>query len=155
MVSRLLLLGLIVVLLLPAGALAYGPHDNNCVSCHSIHKGQGDRIWALPPFEGKNPVTGKPLTGVAALCLSCHAEGRIRPVQLRHSHPVEIVPKKVKVPANLLTGGKLSCTGCHDPHPSNPNYRYLVVPTKKGAELGRFCATCHRDKYAAAPAKRR
>jgi predicted CXXCH cytochrome family protein len=133
--------------------MAYGPHDNNCVSCHSIHKGQADPIWSLAPYKGKNPATGKPVTGIAALCFSCHAEGLVKPVKLLHSHPVEVVPKKAKVPANLLVNGKISCTGCHDPHPSNPNYRYLVKPTKNGAELGKFCAVCHGDKVGATPLK--
>jgi predicted CXXCH cytochrome family protein len=36
--------------------------------------------------------------------------------------------------------------GCHDPHPSNPNYKYLRVDTAKGSKIDAFCAVCHPVK---------
>ena len=69
-------------------------------------------------------------------------------------------PSKVKVPADLLRpNGSLGCMSCHDPHPSNPNYKYLQGKIAKSSEMGKFCALCHAEKVdmakasaAAAPA---
>ena len=36
--------------------------------------------------------------------------------------------------------------GRHDPHPSNPYYKYLRVDTNKGAKMDNFCAACHPIK---------
>lgn len=47
------------------------------------------------------------------------------------------------VPKELPWEGKFTCVGCHNPHPSNANSKYLVSDTKDGAEMGSFCATCH------------
>jgi hypothetical protein len=40
--------------------------------------------------------------------------------------------------------------GCHDPHPSNPYYKYLRVDTAKGSKMDAFCAVCHPIKADAA-----
>jgi predicted CXXCH cytochrome family protein len=50
------------------------------------------------------------------------------------------------VPDELLRDGKLECVGCHDPHPSNTNYKYLRVSTSQGAAMGNFCNLCHSAK---------
>jgi hypothetical protein len=52
------------------------------------------------------------------------------------------------VPGELLRdGGRFECLGCHDPHPSNPYYKYLRVDTgSKGAKMDVFCAVCHPIK---------
>jgi hypothetical protein len=36
--------------------------------------------------------------------------------------------------------------GCHDPHPSNPYFKYLRVDTAKGSKMDAFCAVCHPIK---------
>ncbi len=144
-------------------ALAYGPHDPNCVECHSIHYAKGQAILAVTPYTSeKNPATGKGASGDAALCLGCHNEDEgIVPIHLGSTHPVGMKPNKVKVPADLLRkDGTLGCTSCHDPHPSNPNYKYLQGSVAKGTELGKFCALCHSEKvdmgaFAKVPAKKK
>jgi predicted CXXCH cytochrome family protein len=141
-------------------AFAYGPHDPNCVECHSIHKAKGKAILAVEPLtKDKNPATGNPTAGDVALCLGCHNDAQgIIPIQLMKTHPVGMKPNKVSVPAELLRAdGTLGCGSCHNPHPSNPNYKYLQGSVPKAADLGKFCALCHKDKadmtaFAAKPA---
>jgi predicted CXXCH cytochrome family protein len=146
-----------------SGAFAYGPHDPNCVECHSIHKAKGKGILAVAPLtKEKNPATGNQAAGDVALCLGCHNEEQgIMPISLMVTHPVGMKPNKVKVPAELLKAdGTLGCMSCHNPHPSNPNYKYLQGQVSKSGEVGKFCSLCHSEQVdqssfgkAAAPAK--
>ena len=132
-----------------APALAYGPHDPNCVECHSIHKAKGKAILSVAPNTAeKNPSTGSGASGDVALCLGCHNENQgIMPIHLTSTHPVGMKPNKVKVPGDMLQDdGTLGCTSCHDPHPANPNHKYLHGSVAKGSEIGKFCALCHSEK---------
>ena len=154
--------------LLPVSALAAGGHDAvGCVGCHSIHSAKGDVIFAVQPNKQSiNPKTKQPYTGTTALCLSCHEESSkggqgYAPVAGHMSHPyglAQVNEKVAKVPPELLReGGRFECLGCHDPHPSNPYYKYLRVDTgAKGANMDGFCAVCHpikADTAVAASAK--
>jgi predicted CXXCH cytochrome family protein len=141
--------------LLPLVALGAGAHEGlNCVGCHGIHNAKGEIIFAVEPNKkALNPRTKQPYTGVTALCLGCHEtmdKGGlgILPVSVAMSHPfgVKPNPKVAVVPQEFLREGKLECVGCHDPHPSNPNYKYLRVDTKGGAKMEAFCALCHPAK---------
>lgn len=151
----------LVVGLAAAPALAYGPHDPNCVECHSIHAAKGKAILAVAPNNAeKNPATGAGAAGDVALCLGCHNESEgIMPIALMSTHPVGMKPNKVSVPADLLKkDGTLGCMSCHDPHPANPNYKYLQGNVAKGSDVGKFCASCHpaqadKGAFASAPAK--
>lgn len=144
---------IMVTLLLPAFAFAKGGHDSlSCVGCHGIHTAEGDIIFAVKPnTQAINPRTKKANTGVTALCLGCHEDTGgmgIIPIKGKSSHPYGIKPnpKIAGVPSKVLRGGKLECVGCHDPHPSNPNYKYLRVPTKGGSQMQEFCSLCHASK---------
>ncbi len=138
--------------LFATAALAFGPHDNNCKECHSLHKAKGKAIIAVQPnVKAANPSTGRTAEDDLALCLGCHNEAEgIMPIMLSSTHPVGMKPKKVKVPAELLReNGALGCVSCHDPHPSNSNYKYLRYPgggINKAGDLGKFCAVCHSEK---------
>lgn len=141
--------------------LAFGPHDNNCKECHSLHKAKGKAIIGVEPNKKeKNPNTGGTSDDDISLCLGCHndAEG-IMPIMLSSTHPVGMKPGKVKVPGDMLRdNGALGCTSCHDPHPSNPNYKYLRSDANsgaitKGGDLGKFCGICHAEKVDMAKAK--
>jgi predicted CXXCH cytochrome family protein len=141
--------------LLAGSAMAYGSHDSNCIECHSLHYAKGKGIISVAPNTAeKNPGTGKSAEDDAALCLGCHNEKQgIMPIMLSSTHPVGMKPNKVVVPANLLRpNGTLGCMSCHDPHPSNPNYKYLQGDVKKKGDMGKFCALCHKDKTEAAVA---
>ncbi len=155
MVSGRVLGVVLLALVLPASAFAAGAHDGlNCVGCHSIHAAKGEIIFGLEPNKkAVSPWTKQPFTGVTALCLGCHETVErggmgIAAVTATHSHPYGVSPnpKVANVPSALLRDGKLECVGCHDPHPSNPNYKYLRVDTAKGGNMGDFCALCHSSK---------
>ena len=153
---------MIFALSVPAFVFAAGAHDGlNCVGCHGIHTAKGELIFAVEPNKkALNPKTNQPFTGVTALCLGCHETIEkggmgIAAVSAKHSHPFGVTPnpKRATVGAEFLRDGKLECVGCHDPHPSNPNYKYLRVDTNKGASMGNFCAMCHGSKADAAAVK--
>jgi predicted CXXCH cytochrome family protein len=142
---------------LPMTALAAGGHDSvGCNGCHAIHTAKGEIIFAVGPNkQAVNPKTKQPYTGTTALCLGCHEETSkggqgYAPVSAHISHPyglASVNSKVAKVPAELLReGGRFECLGCHDPHPSNPNYKYLRVDTAKGNKMDAFCGVCHPSK---------
>jgi predicted CXXCH cytochrome family protein len=144
-----------LMLVISPQVFAAGKHDAlNCTGCHGIHDAKGNIIFAVEPNKkAVNPRTKKPYEGVTALCLGCHETPEnggmgIMPVSSAMSHPYGVVPnpKVADVPSVFLRNGKLECVGCHDPHPSNPNYKYLRVDTKGGAEMQKFCAICHSAK---------
>jgi predicted CXXCH cytochrome family protein len=146
---------LLLFLVVPVFVYAAGAHDGlNCVGCHGIHTAKGEIIFAVEPNKKSvNPKTKSPYAGTTALCLGCHEtidKGGmgIMPVSSAMSHPYGVAPnlKVASVPDVFLREGKLECVGCHDPHPSNPNYKYLRVDTKKGGEMRVFCAVCHSSK---------
>jgi predicted CXXCH cytochrome family protein len=144
---------IVVVVALPAFMFGAGPHDSlSCTGCHGIHTAKtGELIFAVEPNKKAiNPATKQPYSGTTALCLGCHATDAdggmgIDPVSPSHSHPFGIVPnpKRASVPDEALRDNKLECVGCHDPHPSNANYKYLRVDTAGGAKMENFCAYCH------------
>jgi predicted CXXCH cytochrome family protein len=142
---------ILVTVFSAAFAFAFGPHDNECTECHSIHNAMGNKIIGVKPLTGvQNPSTGKELTGNSTLCLGCHNEDEgIIPIDLKKTHPVGMKPNKVNVPQDSLAGdGTLVCRSCHDPHPANPNHKYLIADTKGGREMGNFCQVCHPEKRA-------
>src|SRR6266508_1208867 len=106
-------------------------------------------------------VAAVPLSAVAAGghdaigCVGCHEESSkggqgYAPIAAHMSHPYGLAAvdaKVAKVPGELLReGGRFECLGCHDPHPSNPYYKYLRVDTAKGSKMDAFCAVCHPIK---------
>ena len=142
---------------LPLSAFASGGHDAvGCTGCHSIHTAKGAIIFAVNPNKvDVNPKTKQPYTGTTALCLGCHEDSSkggqgYAPISGHISHPYGLTavdPKVAKVPQELLReGGRFECLGCHDPHPSNPYYKYLRVDTAKGSKIDAFCAICHPIK---------
>ena len=155
-------LALALALVAPAAAFASGGHDSvGCTGCHAIHTAKGEIIFAVAPNKtAVNPKTKTPYSGTTSLCLGCHEESNMggqgyAPVHSNMSHPYGLVAvdsRIAKVPPELLRdGGKFECLGCHDPHPSNPNYKYLRVDTgAKGQNMDGFCAVCHPIKADAA-----
>lgn len=141
-----------IILCLPFTLWAQKGHEN-CALCHSVHGAVGAALFSQKPNTiAINPATGKILGRVESICLGCHStEGGlgIRPLDLKKTHPVDVVPStKVSVPPEALDEGaqkgKLTCMGCHDPHPSNSYYRYLSFDAGTGgAKMDEFCAKCH------------
>ena len=154
-------LALAAATLLPLSAFATGGHDAvGCTGCHSIHTAKGEIIFAVAANKQSiNPKTKQPYTGTTALCLGCHEESSkggqgYAPISGHMSHPyglASVDAKVAKVPPELLReGGRFECMGCHDPHPSNPYYKYLRVDTAKGSKMDAFCGVCHASKADAA-----
>jgi predicted CXXCH cytochrome family protein len=149
-------LALAAVALAPLTAFAAGGHDAvGCTGCHSLHSAKGQIIFAVQPnTKYLNPKTKQPYAGTTALCLACHQDpdkgGQgFAPVSQHVSHPFgldRVNPKVAKVPGELLRDGRFECIGCHDPHPSNPYYKYLRVDTNGGKNIDKFCAACHAMK---------
>ncbi len=141
----------------PAASFAAGGHDGLvCTGCHALHTAKdGNLIFAVEPNKKDvNPRTKQPYTGISALCLGCHQTPEkggqgIKPIVGHESHPFGISsvnPKVARVSAELLRDGKFECVSCHDPHPSNTNYKYLRIDTANGAKMDVFCASCHPMK---------
>lgn len=144
--KNLFLIGFICLSILAISnqSMAYGPHDENCAECHSIHMSKGEKLPAVNLSQDKY-LSGETVKGTDGFCLGCHnAKVGIMPIALTKTHPVGVTPKKAKVPSSNLSGsGMFGCMSCHDPHPSNPNYKYLVVDTSGGKNMGKFCSYCH------------
>lgn len=151
---RLFIVAILAVLLMPVIASAAGGHDSlGCTGCHGIHEAEtGELIFAVKPnTKAVDPRTKKAYGGVTALCLGCHEDNGglgIKPIKSMKSHPygVKPNPRVAAVPSSLLRKGKLECIGCHDPHPSNPNHKYLRMATKGGSNMQDFCSLCHSSK---------
>ena len=156
-----------IVCLIPAVVFAAGAHDGlECTGCHALHTAKdGSLIFAVEGNKKEiNPRTKQPYGGITALCLGCHdtpekgGQG-IKPIDSHTSHPyglTSVNSKVAHVPAELLRDGKFECISCHDPHPSNPNYKYLRIDTANGSKMTVFCAACHpmkADPKSAASAK--
>jgi predicted CXXCH cytochrome family protein len=141
-------LAALMILLVPSSLWAFGSHDNECVECHDIHTAQGAALIGVEPFEAENPSTGTLVRDSSSLCLGCHSDqGGVLEVDLMKTHPIGIIPKRAQVPqGNLSLDGTLTCTSCHDPHPSNPNYMYLRTNVSGGSDMGSFCEVCHPGK---------
>lgn len=138
------------IMCLAGAAAAEGPHDMDCKDCHTTHYAKGSYAFGVQPKVEMNPArtkTGANVDVIDSLCLGCHNENKgIKPIKMHTTHPTSVRPTSAKVPPKLLWDGKLTCASCHNPHPSNPNYMYLVIPTNKGNNMGTFCAACHPDQ---------
>lgn len=150
---RLFIITLLAALLVPAAVFAFGGHEMlGCVGCHGIHDAKADIIFAVEANkQSVNPRTNKPFEGVTALCLGCHENTGgmgILPIAGRKSHPYGITPNAMvaDVPSQLLRNNVFECVSCHDPHPSNPNHKYLRVDTAGGGKMQNFCSLCHSTK---------
>lgn len=137
-----------------APLFAYGPHDSlDCLGCHDPHYAKAQKIFKVKNEVLINPRTGKKVDDVSALCLGCHnikefGGAGIKPIHPHMTHPINIQPNPViaQVPEFLLRNEMLQCVSCHDPHPSNPNWKYLRINTDGGGEVGQFCLMCHPAK---------
>lgn len=155
--SIILLLAAVMLCLVPVAVFAAGAHDGlECTGCHALHTAKdGSLIFAVEANKKEiNPRTKQPYGGITALCLGCHdtpekgGQG-IKPVDSHTSHPyglTSVNSKVAHVPSEFMRDGKFECTSCHDPHPSNTNYKYLRIDTANGSKMDVFCAACHPMK---------
>jgi len=102
---------------------------------------------------------GKPFTGSASVCLGCHGTFMGPKINMNSTHPVGRIPKgklAETVPKNVrfYKEGRIICLSCHNPKiihfesgAKGKTYRVLRVDTgKKGENMPKFCAFCHREK---------
>jgi predicted CXXCH cytochrome family protein len=135
-------------------AQAYGPHDGlDCLGCHDPHYAKEKKLFTVTNPSHPNPRTGKNIDGISALCLGCHnlsedGGAGVKPIYLHTTHPVNVKPNEriANMPEQLKRDDLIQCVSCHDPHPSNPNWRYLRVKTSQGNQVGKFCSVCHGSK---------
>lgn len=150
-------IAIVVVCLMPVVVFAAGGHDSlTCTGCHAVHNPKEKTLIFAVEQNRKdiNPRTNQPYSGISALCLGCHQTPEkggqgIDPIEGHMSHPFgisSVSPKVARVPSQLLRDGKFECVSCHDPHPSNTNYRYLRLDTANGSKMESFCALCHPMK---------
>lgn len=133
---------------------AYGPHGAlDCLGCHDPHYAKEQKLFTVSNPSHPNPRTGENIDGISALCLGCHnltedGGAGVKPIYLHMTHPVNIVPNPriANVPEPLLRDGILQCVSCHDPHPSNPFWKYLRADTANGGQVQDFCTVCHASK---------
>jgi predicted CXXCH cytochrome family protein len=147
----------VVVCVVPVTIFAAGGHDGlMCTGCHAIHTAKEPMLIFAVEQNKKdiNPKTKQAYSGISALCLGCHETPEkggqgIKPIEGHMSHPFGISsvnPKVARVSPELLRDGKFECVSCHDPHPSNANYKYLRIDTANGSKMENFCAICHPMK---------
>ena len=143
------------VLITAGASFAAGAHDGmQCKGCHSLHYAKGAIIAEVAPNPKAMPEgASRSPKSVSAFCLGCHADADkggmgILPISAHTTHPFgsRVNRKVANVPDGLLRDGVMECVSCHDPHPSNPNYKYLRVDTKGGKQMAAFCDLCHPAK---------
>lgn len=117
------------------GISTTGPHvftADQCRRCHISVPAEGQK----GPFQMTAPVS--------ELCRKCHESG-----MRLFSHPVDLIPQKIKVPPGfpLSYDGNFTCSTCHDIHAEivGPfGFRSYYLRHKIGE--GSFCAICHDRK---------
>ncbi len=117
-------------------SLPDNPHNGlECIKCH-----------AKKPSSRKDAQLIPKKRGVVTICLSCHPDFNL--------HPVEVDPRKakvsVKVPADLPLGksgqnkGKIICTTCHDIHYPTSEFKLLRV-SDSSSGFAKLCRKCHGE----------
>jgi len=113
---------------------------------HEFDKGE----CALCHSEGSSAMTAEAYASLTAKCMTCHTTI----YETGYMHPVDISPKKVKVPLDfpLSPSGTLTCATCHDIHTDQVTPYGQKSSFLRRYEKGkRFCDICHgnADAFAA------
>lgn len=90
----------------------------SCTTCHRIHGNDRPQLLAAPPDS---------------LCIACHKAVE-RQLSMRSHHPAR---REGAVPLRSLSGGKVGCTDCHDPHHERGE-RGMLRDDQEAT-----CARCH------------
>ncbi len=124
---------LLIILVALVYALFEKPHEfsmEECKGCHASMPKPGQKS----PFQ----MIGK----IRTLCARCHSK-----VVRSYSHPDEVVPVNVSVPADmpLSVDKKITCATCHDIH-SSLEWSKKVSLLRRPVTGMEFCGTCHEEK---------
>jgi len=117
--------------------LPTNPHNElECTKCH-VRKPSSRKNAGLIPHE----------RGVVAICLSCHPDFNL--------HPVEVDPKKASVEINVppelplaksgKNKGRIVCTTCHDIHFPTAQFKLLRV-SDSSMGFAKLCRKCHGER---------
>ena len=125
--------------LVDAGALFSRDDKVICQSCHRVHGAPEKKLLVTRNHNSE-------------LCGTCHADRYARSraeAGAKGTHPVNIVPDKVKIPEPLLAkgsrlgeGGTVICQTCHKPHFAEHDAKLLVEPNPQA----QLCKACHADQ---------
>lgn len=115
-----------------AYTLLDNPHnfpESRCGKCHVDTVGSPRKLTA----------------SVTSLCLPCH-----RKTTRRSSHPVDMAPRIVRIPADLpLMNGMVTCITCHNIHADRfdgfGKKTYFLRRSPSGRD---FCIACHETNTA-------
>jgi len=120
---------LIITAIVLVYAIFKNPHEfspNECQNCHMNYE--------KDPKSLIEPVTN--------ICKGCHDQ-----ITLRSSHPADIYPVTMTIPADLpLRNGMITCTTCHNIHGEYQNVfgekAYFLRRPYTGKS---FCISCHKE----------
>ncbi len=129
---KLLWIGILSVLVVGVTVFALwkGPHTFDraeCLDCHAQDPEKGD------PKKLRAPES--------FLCMRCHDD-----LKATVSHPVDIEPRKVKIPPDmpLAEDGTITCSTCHDIHgPYKDPFGEVTHFLRRQVTGVRFCISCH------------
>lgn len=114
-------------------ALFDRPHEFSMEECKGCHLS-----IPQPGQQSPLPMIGK----IRTLCARCHSK-----VVKGYSHPDDIEPVKVQIPADmpLSVDKKLTCATCHDIH-SLLEWSKSVYLLRRPVTGMEFCGICHEEK---------
>ena len=124
------------LLLIVAGAaytlLRSTAHEFTQAQCPDCHAGT--------PVKSKRE-TLRMVASIQYLCGRCHGE------RDSLSHPVEIYPASVTVPADLPLSweGKMTCSTCHDIHAGHQGFDGAARSLRRQVTGAAFCSACHAN----------
>ncbi len=109
-----------------------------CTTCHKVHGGEiGTPNLIITDAD-------------ARICGYCHSNvnvGSISEAAIISTHPVNIKPKKLEIPEEIIkAGGKLGlkgeiiCYTCHGVHKSREATKILVISNVESSDI---CVVCH------------
>ncbi len=112
-----------------------------CQSCHKVHGAKEEKLLVEKNEKSQ-------------LCEICHQD--IKNVDTtgsgqHYSHPVDVIPKEVKVPSIFTESGskfgpdkEVICQSCHTPHFAPPENKLLVLDSEHLKEG--ICVNCHEKQ---------
>lgn len=124
---------LLMILVALGYALFESPHEFSMEECKGCHASMPQ-----PGQESPFPMIGK----IRTLCSRCHFK-----IVRAYSHPDDIVPVNVRVPADmpLSVDKKLTCATCHDIH-SSFEWSKRVYQLRRPVTGVEFCSVCHEER---------
>jgi len=132
--------------LIEAGSRFGNDGNVTCQSCHRVHGAPEKKLLVVKNSNSE-------------LCGSCHTDRdahSLAEASQKGTHPVNVIPDKVKIPQQLLDegarlgdGGTVICETCHKPHFAKDDAKILVQENPQS----QLCRACHVDQRKVANSK--